>query len=314
MERYDPKTIEAKWQRVWADAARLRGREPDPASARPEELRARDAPVPVGDAAHGAHARLHDRRRRHALPRAQRHARAPSAGVRLVRPAGRERGDPRGRPSAREHRAQHRPHHALVCGASAGRTTGIASLSTHEPAYYRWQQWQFLRFLERGLAYRKGAPVKWCPNDQTVLANEQVLADGTCERCGAEVESRLHGAVVLPDHRLRAGAARRPRDGRTGPSRSRRGSATGSGAPRAPRSSSGSRSWDEDVAVFTTRPGHAVRRDVLRPRARARARRADRVRATSATTCAARARRRPRSALRPPRRRVSSPVCTRSTR
>jgi len=64
-------------------------------------------------------------------------------------------------------------------------------LSTHDPRYYRWQQWQFLRFLERGLAYRKGAPVKWCPNDQTVLANEQVLADGSCERCGAEVESRL---------------------------------------------------------------------------------------------------------------------------
>jgi leucyl-tRNA synthetase len=65
------------------------------------------------------------------------------------------------------------------------------SLTTHDPTYYRWQQWQFLKFLERGLAYRKGAPVKWCPNDQTVLANEQVLADGTCERCGAEVESRL---------------------------------------------------------------------------------------------------------------------------
>jgi leucyl-tRNA synthetase len=63
-------------------------------------------------------------------------------------------------------------------------------LSTHDPAYYRWQQWQFLRFLERGLAYRKGAPVKWCPVDQTVLANEQVH-DGRCERCGAEVESRL---------------------------------------------------------------------------------------------------------------------------
>ena len=63
-------------------------------------------------------------------------------------------------------------------------------LSTHDPTYYRWQQWQFLKFLERGLAYRKGAPVNWCPNDQTVLANEQVH-DGHCERCGAEVESRL---------------------------------------------------------------------------------------------------------------------------
>jgi leucyl-tRNA synthetase len=64
-------------------------------------------------------------------------------------------------------------------------------ISTHDPRYYRWQQWQFLRFLEQGLAYRKGAPVKWCPNDQTVLANEQVLGDGTCERCGALVESRV---------------------------------------------------------------------------------------------------------------------------
>jgi leucyl-tRNA synthetase len=62
-------------------------------------------------------------------------------------------------------------------------------LGTHDPAYYRWTQWIFLRLLERGLAYRKEAAVKWCPNDQTVLANEQVI-DGRCERCGAEVEAR----------------------------------------------------------------------------------------------------------------------------
>ena len=60
---------------------------------------------------------------------------------------------------------------------------------THEPRYYRWTQWIFLRLFERGLAYRKQAAVKWCPNDQTVLANEQVI-DGRCERCGALVESR----------------------------------------------------------------------------------------------------------------------------
>jgi leucyl-tRNA synthetase len=60
---------------------------------------------------------------------------------------------------------------------------------TDEPSYYRWTQWIFLRMLERGLAYRKEAAVKWCPNDQTVLANEQVV-DGRCERCGAEVEAR----------------------------------------------------------------------------------------------------------------------------
>jgi leucyl-tRNA synthetase len=62
-------------------------------------------------------------------------------------------------------------------------------VATHEPSYYRWTQWLFLRFFEKGLAYRKEAPVKWCPNDQTVLANEQVI-DGHCERCGAEVEAR----------------------------------------------------------------------------------------------------------------------------
>ena len=62
-------------------------------------------------------------------------------------------------------------------------------LSTHEPRYYRWTQWIFLQLLHAGLAYRKEAAVKWCPHDQTVLANEQVV-DGHCERCGAEVELR----------------------------------------------------------------------------------------------------------------------------
>ena len=62
-------------------------------------------------------------------------------------------------------------------------------VSTHDPEFYRWTQWLFLKFFEAGLAYRKEAPVNWCPNDQTVLANEQVI-DGRCERCGAEVELR----------------------------------------------------------------------------------------------------------------------------
>ncbi|MDQ4054829.1 MAG: leucine--tRNA ligase [Actinomycetota bacterium] len=62
-------------------------------------------------------------------------------------------------------------------------------LHTSDPEYYRWTQWLFLKFRERGLAYRKNSPVNWCPNDQTVLANEQVV-DGMCERCGAEVTKR----------------------------------------------------------------------------------------------------------------------------
>ncbi|MEQ7005501.1 leucine--tRNA ligase [Actinopolymorpha sp. B17G11] len=62
-------------------------------------------------------------------------------------------------------------------------------LQTCDPAYYRWTQWLFLRFYERGLAYRKASLVNWCPKDQTVLANEQVIA-GNCERCGSAVTKR----------------------------------------------------------------------------------------------------------------------------
>ncbi|MDO8623789.1 MAG: class I tRNA ligase family protein [bacterium] len=60
---------------------------------------------------------------------------------------------------------------------------------TCEPNYYKWTQWLFTKLMEHGLAYRKEAAVKWCPKDQTVLANEQVI-DGRCERCGTEVEEK----------------------------------------------------------------------------------------------------------------------------
>ena len=62
-------------------------------------------------------------------------------------------------------------------------------LATCKPEYYRWEQWMFTRMMEKGIAYRKTAPVNWCPVDQTVLANEQVI-DGRCWRCDTEVERR----------------------------------------------------------------------------------------------------------------------------
>ena len=62
-------------------------------------------------------------------------------------------------------------------------------IASCEPEYYKWNQWLFLQLYKRGLAYRGTAPVNWCPQDQTVLANEQVV-DGRCERCGALVEQR----------------------------------------------------------------------------------------------------------------------------
>jgi len=75
-------------------------------------------------------------------------------------------------------------------------------VSAHEPEYYRWTQWLFLRLFEAGLAYRKGAPVKWCPFDQVVLANEQVH-DGKCEYCGNEVESKTLEQWFFKTDRLR---------------------------------------------------------------------------------------------------------------
>jgi len=58
------------------------------------------------------------------------------------------------------------------------------------PDYYKWTQWFFLKLYEAGLAYRGRAPVNWCPRCQTVLANEQVVGGGFCERCGAAVSQR----------------------------------------------------------------------------------------------------------------------------
>ncbi len=62
-------------------------------------------------------------------------------------------------------------------------------LATCDPEYYRWEQWFFIKLLEKGLAYKKTAPVNWCPHDMTVLANEQVI-DGCCWRCDTQVERK----------------------------------------------------------------------------------------------------------------------------
>ncbi len=62
-------------------------------------------------------------------------------------------------------------------------------IATCQPDYYRWEQWLFTRLFKKGMAYKKTAGVNWCPNDKTVLANEQVI-DGKCWRCDTEVERR----------------------------------------------------------------------------------------------------------------------------
>ncbi len=191
MERYDPQSIELKWQKVWADEQSFHVPNPEPADLtgdRSKSYVVEMLPYPSGDL-HMGHALnytigdvvTHLRRRK---------------GMQVLRPMGydafglpaenaaiKEGGHPRTvteRNIASIRSQMHRMGWAIDWGRE---------VSTHDPAYYRWTQWLFLRFYERGLAYRKEAPVKWCPNDQTVLANEQVV-DGRCERCGAEVEAK----------------------------------------------------------------------------------------------------------------------------
>src|ERR671916_3485058 len=190
MERYEPQAIEAKWQSVWEDERAFYVSNPAPGEERRKKFYQLEMlPYPSGTL-HMGHVLnytlgdvLTHFRRRHGWS-VLRPMGFDSFGLPAENAAIREGGHPR-----------EIVERNIATIKSQMRRVGWAydwsrELSTHDPDYMRWQQWQFLRFLEHDLAYRKAAPVKWCPNDQTVLANEQVR-DGRCERCGAEVESRL---------------------------------------------------------------------------------------------------------------------------
>ena len=186
MEQYDPQTIEPKWQETWA---RERAFEVTNDAVERKSYVLEQLPYPSGTL-HMGHmlvytigdvvARFRRRNGMHVL-----HPMGwDSFGLPAENAAINEGGHPR-EITERNIEAIRRTMRRTGWSYDWSR-----ELSTHDPAYMRWQQWLFLRFFERGLAYRKDAPVKWCPNDRTVLANEQVK-DGRCERCGAEVVSRL---------------------------------------------------------------------------------------------------------------------------
>ena len=191
MDKYEPTTIEEKWQRVWKDAHAFEV--PNPGSPKddgaPKSYVLEQLPYPSGTL-HMGHMLVYTigdvvTRYRSRNGMCVLHPQGfDSFGLPAENAAIREGGHPR---EIVERNIAHITRSMRRIGWAYD---WRRELSTHEPEYYRWQQWQFLKFYERGLAYRKGAPVKWCPVDQTVLANEQVH-DGRCERCGAEVESRL---------------------------------------------------------------------------------------------------------------------------
>jgi leucyl-tRNA synthetase len=185
--RYDPAEIEPKWQRTWAEEGLYRAVD-DPADPRPRFYALDMFPYPSGDL-HMGHAEAFSGGDAVARYHAMR-------GENVLHPIG---WDAFGLPAEnaaikrRSEPAEWTEANIEQQAASFDRM-GMSfdwsrRLATCDPDYYKWTQWLFLRFFERGLAYRKLAPVNWCPKDATVLANEQVIA-GACERCGTPVERR----------------------------------------------------------------------------------------------------------------------------
>jgi leucyl-tRNA synthetase len=186
-DRYDPRAIQEKWQQRWAAMDIFRASD-DPADPRPRRYVLDMFPYPSGDL-HMGHAEAYavgDAMARYYFQRDDN----------VLHPIG---WDAFGLP-AENAAIRNNTHPAdwtyknIETQAASFRNYAVSfdwsrRLQTCDPAYYRWTQWLFLRFYERGLAYRKDGYVNWCPVDQTVLANEQVI-NGRCERCGAEVIRR----------------------------------------------------------------------------------------------------------------------------
>jgi leucyl-tRNA synthetase len=189
MDRYDAQATEAKWQRVWEDAQAFRVSDPGPDTDPSNKSYVVEMwPYPSGTL-HMGHCLVYTigdvlswfRRRNGAS--VLHPIGFDSFGLPAENAAIREGGHPR-----------EITEKNIASITKSMRRMGWAFdwsrlISAHEPTYYVWDQFLFLKLYEAGLAYRKAAPVKWCPVDLVVLANEQVH-DGHCEYCGAEVESK----------------------------------------------------------------------------------------------------------------------------
>jgi leucyl-tRNA synthetase len=187
-EHYDPRAVQEKWQQRWVELDPFRASD-DPADSRPRTYLLDMFPYPSGDL-HMGHAEVYaigDAVARYFFQR----------GHNVLHPIGWDAfGLPAENAAIRNnsHPADWTYKNIDTQAASFARYAvsfdWSRRLYTCDPSYYRWNQWLFLRFYERGLAYRKDGYVNWCPVDQTVLANEQVI-NGHCERCGAEVVRRV---------------------------------------------------------------------------------------------------------------------------
>ena len=182
---YDAEAIETKWQRVWEEQNLYKTEED---SSRPKKYVLEMFPYPSGDL-HMGHARnytIGDAMARQARMR----------GFDVLHPMGFDAFGLPAENAAIKHNTQPSvwTHKNIDQAVKTMFRMGFAydkdrMFNTCDSEYYQWGQWIFLKMLEKGLVYRATSPVNWCPNDKTVLANEQVV-NGKCWRCGAVPEKR----------------------------------------------------------------------------------------------------------------------------
>src|SRR6266852_4299475 len=181
-EKYFPENIEAKWQQRWAEAGTFTAKDDDP---RPKFYALEMLPYPSGFL-HMGHVRNYSIGDALAWYKRLR-------GFNVLHPIG---WDSFGQPAEQaaikrgiqprewtEENIAHMRGQMQRLGVSYDWRREIAA---HRPDYYKWDQWFFLKMLERGLAYKRTSAVNWCPNEETVLSNEQ-SSGGLCWRCGAAV-------------------------------------------------------------------------------------------------------------------------------
>ncbi len=192
--KYQPQIIEKKWLKIWEETKLYRAVDFD---KRPKKYLLVEFPYPSGERLHVGHGRSFTAI--DALARKYR-----MMGFNVLYPFG---WDAFGLPAE---------NYAIKTGINPAVTTtqNIANskkqaktwalsfdwereVNTTDPDYYKWTQWIFLKLLEKGLAYRADVPVNWCPSCKTNLAQEEVLADGTHERCGCQTERRMQKQWLL---------------------------------------------------------------------------------------------------------------------
>lgn len=193
-KKFDHVAIETKWRKDWEERNLY---QTDPTSGKPKSYVLDMFPYPSGEGLHVGHPKgyiatdIYSRYKR-------------MTGYEVLHPMG---WDAFGLP-AENYAIKNKVHPRVAVEKNIARykeQLGLLGLdydwgreiNTTDPAYYKWTQWIFVQLFKQGLAYESYEPINWCPGCQTGLANEDLEADGTCERCGSVVEKKPMRQWVL---------------------------------------------------------------------------------------------------------------------